>query len=202
MINLDRYTSPRLNPSQSRGKERIRLILATALQLFGDKGIDRTTTNDIAEAAHIPIGSVYRYFQNKEEIILAITDLQIDDVVSLFNAIADRPDLSSLSWQEVIILITDTWMQHASQNDSSAFLYFLRCNRQLRTETVKRWHPVQLAYARILQKRDPRIAGPGVSVIVQLTWSAVELGIVTNEELSHEAASIVAEHLEQRYPRN
>jgi AcrR family transcriptional regulator len=201
VININRYTSLRLNPSQVRGKERIRLILTTALRLFGDKGIDRTTTNDIAKAAHIPIGSVYRYFQNKEEIILAIADLQIDDVVSLFEEIAQRPDLAELSWQQTILIITDTWAQHARENDTFTFLYFLRCSHLLHARAAVRWSRAGDAYKSILQKRDPRIAKAEASVYVQLTWSAVELAIHGNQQLSHKAAAVLADYLEQQYPQ-
>lgn len=200
MTDLDRYTSPRLNPSQARGKERIRLILTTALRLFRDKGIDQTTTNDIAKAAHIPIGSVYRYFQNKEEIILSIAELQIEDVSILFEDINQRPDLRDLSWAEIIALIVETWSRHARNNDSFAYLYFVRSNADLLAKAASRWHQVHLAYKAILQTRDPRIQDETVGVYAQLTWSAVELAIATDDDTAQKAASILAEHLDRQYP--
>lgn len=174
----------------------------TALRLFRDKGIDHTTTNDIAETARIPIGSVYRYFQNKEEIILAIAELQIEDVVVLFEAIHKRPDLLDLSWEELITLIVRTWAGHARANDSFAFLYFVRSNADLLGKAASRWQQVHYAYEAILQKRDPRIHSDTVAVYVQLTWSAVELAIAMDDNAAREAASILAEHLERQYPKH
>lgn len=200
MLDLNRYTSPRLNPSQTRGKERIRLILATALKLFRDKGIDQTTTNDIAEAAHIPIGSVYRYFQNKEEIILAIADLQIQDMVGIFEEIGDNPLLPQLDWEEILLLITDSWLQHARINDLFAFLYFLRCNQKLHLKAMARWEKIGLSYAAILHKRNPAITQTNMTVILQMTWGAVELGVISqNDQLVHRSVQVAASYLRQHY---
>lgn len=199
MVDLNRYTSTRLNPGQTRGKERIRLILATALRLFREKGIDQTTTNEIAKAAHIPIGSIYRYFKNKEDIILAITDLQVNDVVGIFEAIATNPLLPTLSWYEVQIIITDAWIEHAKLNDSLTFLYFLRCNRRLIRQSQSRWEKVNRSYVQLLEKRGVAITPEQAGMYLQMTWSAVELGISSGEDIAHQAVAILADHLEKKY---
>jgi AcrR family transcriptional regulator len=202
VINLNRYTSPRLNPSQTRGKERIRLILATALRLFRDTGIDRTTTNDIAEAARIPIGSVYRYFQNKEEIILAIATLQIEDVVALFEDIAERQGLARMAWVDVISLVADQWAQHARENDSFAYVYFVRSDKTLNAKASARWREVHLAYRAILQTCEPSMTDEEVGIYVQFTWGIVEMAVITkNLALIHQSARVLARYLEEQYPR-
>lgn len=43
-------------------------ILTCALDLFEKKGFETVTIQDIAEAAQTSVGSIYRYFKNKEEI--------------------------------------------------------------------------------------------------------------------------------------
>ena len=173
--------------------------MATALGLFRDKGINHTTTNDIAEAAHIPIGSVYRYFQNKEEIILAIADLQIEDVVTIFEEIAKNPLLSQLSWEEILLLITNSWTQHAQLNDSFSFLYYLRCNQELHAKARKRWAKVGIAYTNILRKRNPAIPEADIGVYLQITWGAVELGAMGGSALIHKSVRVVASYLDQHY---
>lgn len=199
MINLDRYTSPRISPRQTRGKERVRLILSTALRLFDEYGIDHTTTNDIARAAHIPIGSVYRYFQNKDEIILAIAELQVDDVLIIFEQIAARDDLYTLSWQDILTLITDAWAAHARNNDSFAYLYFLRYSQSLRQAIEPRWEKVRMAYRAILQTRDSRITDAEAGLFIQLTWGAVETAM-TDPEMGKQSVTILANHIQQTHP--
>jgi AcrR family transcriptional regulator len=183
-----------------RSKERIQLILATALKLFHKRGIDQVTTNDIAEAAGIPIGSIYRYFQNKEEIILAIVELQVEDVTTLFEKLAADPALPKMSWEKIIRTITDTWLQHARSNDSFAFIHFVRCSKKLNGKVKRHWEKVQIAYTAILHAREPELSLSDARVYLQLTWSTVEIGIgVGGDEHAHKAAHIIASHLDQHY---
>ncbi len=42
-------------------------ILNCALDLFEKKGFDNVTIQEIAKAAGTSVGSIYRYFKNKEE---------------------------------------------------------------------------------------------------------------------------------------
>jgi AcrR family transcriptional regulator len=62
--------------STSRRERRIAsrrtLILEAAARLFAEKGFHRTTTRDIAEAADVSEGTLYNYFENKEEMLLGI----------------------------------------------------------------------------------------------------------------------------------
>jgi AcrR family transcriptional regulator len=53
-------------PRQKRSRERVEHILNTAERLFAEQGYDNTTTNAIAEAAGVPVGSLYQFFPNRE----------------------------------------------------------------------------------------------------------------------------------------
>ncbi|MDX1522925.1 MAG: TetR/AcrR family transcriptional regulator [Anaerolineae bacterium] len=50
-------------------------ILAGASQVFMDKGYHKATTKEIAKAAGISEGTIYNYFDNKRELLLAMIDL-------------------------------------------------------------------------------------------------------------------------------
>jgi AcrR family transcriptional regulator len=50
-----------------------RRILHGALQAIGDTGIARISMRAIAEAAGVSRGTVYRYFQNTDEVLLAVS---------------------------------------------------------------------------------------------------------------------------------
>ncbi len=64
-------SSPRTAPKQPRGHQRVDLILDTAASIFAERGYEAATTNAIAEQAGISIGSLYRYFPDKEAILQA-----------------------------------------------------------------------------------------------------------------------------------
>jgi AcrR family transcriptional regulator len=70
------------HPPSSRRERRIAarrtLILEAAARLFAEKGFHRTTTKDIAEAADVSEGTLYNYFENKDEMLMGIMTLLVD----------------------------------------------------------------------------------------------------------------------------
>jgi AcrR family transcriptional regulator len=61
-------------PRQSRSQQTLDLILDTAAELFVEAGYETTTTNAIAEKAGISIGTLYRYFPDKDAVLKALAD--------------------------------------------------------------------------------------------------------------------------------
>ena len=59
-------------------------ILMGAAQVFAEKGYHKSTTKEIATAAGVSEGTIYNYFGNKRELLLAMVDPgdvgTIDDV--------------------------------------------------------------------------------------------------------------------------
>jgi AcrR family transcriptional regulator len=53
-------------------------IIKAAAQLFAEKGFHRTTTHDIAEAAEVSEGTLYNYFESKDELLLGIMEMLSD----------------------------------------------------------------------------------------------------------------------------
>ncbi|WP_054814532.1 TetR/AcrR family transcriptional regulator [Nocardia arizonensis] len=64
----ERSPGRRRNPTQARARESRERILAAAADLFAARGVSDTSTNRIAAHAGMSIGSLYRYFGDKDEI--------------------------------------------------------------------------------------------------------------------------------------
>ena len=64
---------------KARPGKRDRLV-AAAVQLLHQQGIERTTLADIAELADVPAGNVYYYFKTKDEVIAAVVDVHKEQV--------------------------------------------------------------------------------------------------------------------------
>ncbi len=82
-----------------RGDIRERLVTA-GRQLIHNQGFGRTTLADIAEASGVPLGNVYYYFRNKEELLAAVADAHKDDFrerAAQINNLRPR-SACSLSW--------------------------------------------------------------------------------------------------------
>lgn len=56
------------------------LILTRSKELFARDGFAATSVADIARASRLPVGSIYTYFTNKEEIVRAIVEEGYDDL--------------------------------------------------------------------------------------------------------------------------
>lgn len=58
-------------------------ILSSSLRLFNEQGLERITTRDVAKDLGISQGNLHYHYPNKNELILALYDLFIDEVRQL-----------------------------------------------------------------------------------------------------------------------
>ena len=77
-------TKTRRLPQQARSRARYQHILDTAATLFAEHGVDSVTTNHIADSAEISIGSIYRFFPNKEAIIETLVEQYMTAAEAVF----------------------------------------------------------------------------------------------------------------------
>ncbi|MGU3651312.1 TetR/AcrR family transcriptional regulator [Mycolicibacterium sp. A43C] len=77
MAPTDRF-KPRKQPRQARSTLTRRRVLDAAAHIFSTHGYAAGTTNRIAEAAEMSIGSLYQYFPNKDAILAALIDEHIE----------------------------------------------------------------------------------------------------------------------------
>ena len=84
---------------QRREREKLQRrtdILNTARQLFFDKGFRDTTIDDIARAAELARGTIYLYFESKEEIYATVLEEGIDMLDALIRTSGD-PEADSMT---------------------------------------------------------------------------------------------------------
>jgi AcrR family transcriptional regulator len=68
---------------RAKNKEAVRgRILSVALDLFQMKGFDATTTKEIARKAKIAEGTVFNYFETKDDIALYFLELEVDHAIA------------------------------------------------------------------------------------------------------------------------
>jgi AcrR family transcriptional regulator len=69
-------------PKQERSRERRSRIMETARALFAKKGMNGTSSNEIARKADVSIGTFYSYFENKKTLFLEILKDHLDNFVT------------------------------------------------------------------------------------------------------------------------
>jgi AcrR family transcriptional regulator len=83
-------------PAHTRRERRVAArkvqILDAAARLFAEKGFHRTTTKDIAEAADVSEGTLYNYFENKEDMLLGIMSRLVETQHLTASLIWSIPD--------------------------------------------------------------------------------------------------------------
>lgn len=87
-------TTPRKEAIQDRSKQTVDAITRATARILVRDGYDHASTNRIAQAAGVSIGSLYQYFPNKEAIVAALLDRHITDMNRLLVAAAAH----AVSW--------------------------------------------------------------------------------------------------------
>ena len=67
--------TPSTNRRERQQAARREQIIQAAAHLFASKGFHRTTTKDIAEAAEVSEGTLYNYFENKDDLLIGIMEM-------------------------------------------------------------------------------------------------------------------------------
>ena len=78
-------TKPRKNASQERSKATVDALLAATTRVLVKEGYDRASTNKIAEAAGVSIGSLYQYFPSKEALVAAVIDRHMSEMMEIIR---------------------------------------------------------------------------------------------------------------------
>lgn len=75
---------------EEQKKHRRTLMLEAAHRLFERQGYDRTTFDQIAAAAGVGVATVYKYFDSKEGIVVALLRPDLQRILSAGQQVIDR----------------------------------------------------------------------------------------------------------------
>ncbi|SNS98136.1 TetR/AcrR family transcriptional regulator [Sphingopyxis indica] len=83
-------------------------IIDAARRLFGAHGFHGTTTDKLATAASVSVGQIYRLFEDKDDIVLAIVEKNVGDRVGEMREIFAAVERSEISMVEAIRAVART----------------------------------------------------------------------------------------------
>ena len=87
-------------PAKSATKSRVReearalyrkAILDAAEAVFAEKGVHVARVQDIAERAGLSVGVIYNYFEQKEDVLIALLTERVSDLVERFESTPEDP---------------------------------------------------------------------------------------------------------------
>lgn len=93
---LARKRGPQKNPAKLRVRDEARAlyrkaILDAAEAVFAEKGVHVARVQDIAARAGLSVGAIYNYFEQKEDVLVALLDERVGDLVERFEAKPEDP---------------------------------------------------------------------------------------------------------------
>jgi AcrR family transcriptional regulator len=114
------------------GDERLALLRSVARVEFGRRGYEATTMRDIATAAGLSTGTVYRLLGSKDELLISILSAYSQDVVAAWEAVVRSESsplskLDALMWVAINVLerfsdevsVTLAWMRQSPPDTPS-----------------------------------------------------------------------------------
>jgi AcrR family transcriptional regulator len=92
-------------PQQERSRRRVEDILDAAARLVVEHGVDALTTRDLAAGAEVPVASLYQYFADKEDVLVALAQRDMGEMDTQVAA-----DLEALDVVSVASLVRTTML--------------------------------------------------------------------------------------------
>ena len=112
---------------RERSREALRMrIVSAALALFQEQGFDATTTRAIARRARVAEGTVFNYFETKEDIALHFLELEVDHAIAF---VRKNVKLRRASLEEKLFTLIQTQLDFLEPHQrfiGAAFLHALR----------------------------------------------------------------------------
>jgi len=76
-MNSNQEAISKGNPRKKIGRDRRQDILEAGLKLFSEKGYNGSTTAEIARAAGVAEGTIFRHFTTKKELLIAVLEPKV-----------------------------------------------------------------------------------------------------------------------------
>lgn len=80
-------------------------ILDAATSLFRESGYDAVKMEHIADLAALSIGTIYNYYENKGDLLMAIVAMEVGDVLAFGEAIVEKPPRNASKAIDALITI-------------------------------------------------------------------------------------------------
>lgn len=94
-------------PHQKRSIEKRARLKEAALALFGQKGFEGTSVDDIARRANLAVGGFYQHFRSKRQLLLVL----MDELLAQLSRLEFRPQVTGDAWVTVRALLAHAFEQ-------------------------------------------------------------------------------------------
>jgi AcrR family transcriptional regulator len=99
----------RREPQQERSRARVRQILSSADEVLSNEGFEALTVRRIAQAAGVPVGSIYQFFPDKAAVIDALAVSYLDDFGAAIEELTAAAQAEA--WDDPVQTLVDAFAQ-------------------------------------------------------------------------------------------
>lgn len=118
-VNISEMTRPRLRKDAERNRQR---VIEAARELFAMRGVE-ATLNEVAHHAGLGVGTVYRRFRTKEELLEAVFDDAINELTALAESALKHDD----SWQGFVWFVEQMCQLTATDRGAREMAFSKTC---------------------------------------------------------------------------
>ncbi len=137
---------PRLRrvPQQSRSRDRVEKILDSAAAQVVRHGVEAVGTRSIADAADVPVASLYQYFADRDDILLALVERDIEAMDARVQA--DLAALTRFTIRDIVAATLAAFVAVYRERPAFVMIY-LRGRTNAAIDEFCRAHNRQIARA-------------------------------------------------------
>lgn len=146
----------RRTPKQQRSQEMVQLILDGTLDAVARYGMEGTTTRHIAERAGISVGTLYHYFDDKDDVYTALQNRMSQYLVSQIRATI--PQLVQQSIAEVIAEILNLFMDELDRDGGKQLAFIRNILHRGFEQDVGRVEQVMMEFSLMYTAQHPELA--------------------------------------------
>ncbi|WP_199635463.1 transcriptional regulator CecR [Serratia sp. PAMC26656] len=132
--------------SRARGEQARQQLIAAAIEMFGEYGIQGATTRDIAQRAGQNIAAITYYFNSKEGLYLAVAQWIADFIQQAFRPLAEEIDRF--------------WQRPAAKRRPEQYLAYLKSGLLAFSELMTQPHTLNLSKIMSREQLSPTDAYP------------------------------------------
>ncbi|HEX5063650.1 MAG TPA: TetR/AcrR family transcriptional regulator [Kofleriaceae bacterium] len=135
-------------------------IIVAATRVLEREGLERLTTTRIAEVAGVSVGSLYQYFPNREAIVGAIIDRQLDTMLRAFRELVTT--FAGLALEQCVTSVLFGLLEVARLHEKLHAPLFEEMSAARRSEQHQRALDayVDIVAATLATRRDVTLACP------------------------------------------
>jgi AcrR family transcriptional regulator len=162
---------PRRVPAQARSRRRVERVLDSAASLVVQHGVESLSTREIAKAAGMPVASLYQYFSDKDDVLLALAQRDMEEMDA--QVLEDLAAVPQLTVASLVRTVMTAFVSVYHRRRAFVEIY-LRGRNNAAIRQFGRTHNEQIATTMLDYAREAGLATTGLTH--QMAVLAVEVG--------------------------